>query len=60
MSFKQIQERGVTVLQIREMEEAGVLEKFARGWYWCNECGYTKPTDHKYVEIVKLNPGRFN
>lgn len=56
MSFKQLQEKGVTVLQIREMEEAGVLEKFARGWYWCNECGYTKPVDHKYVEIAKVNP----
>jgi predicted transcriptional regulator of viral defense system len=56
MSFKQLQEKGVTVLQIREMEEAGVLEKFARGWYWCNDCGYAKPADHKYVEIAKVNP----
>lgn len=56
MSFKQLQEEGVTVLQIREMEDAKVIEKFARGWYWCNECGYTKPEDHKYVEIAKVNP----
>jgi predicted transcriptional regulator of viral defense system len=56
MSFKELQKKGVTVLQIREMEEAGVLEKFARGWYWCNDCGYAKPADHKYVEIAKVNP----
>jgi predicted transcriptional regulator of viral defense system len=56
MSFKELQKKGVTVLQIREMEEAGVLEKFARGWYWCNDCGFAKPADHKYVEIAKVNP----
>lgn len=57
MSFYQLQEKGITVLQIREMEKAGVLEKFSRGWYWCNACGFTKPADHKYIEIAKVNPG---
>ena len=56
MSFAQLQDRGVTVLQLQEMEEAGILEKFARGWYWCNTCGFKKPDDHKYVEIAKVNP----
>lgn len=56
MNFRQLQAKGVTVLQLHEMEAAGVVEKFARGWYWCNECGYTRPADHRYVEIAKVNP----
>lgn len=56
MSFRQLQEIGISILNIREMEAAGVMEKFARGWYWCNACGYLKPADHKYIEIAKVDP----
>lgn len=56
MSFEQLRDFGITVLQMRELEEEGVLERFTRGWYWCNNCGYTKPADYKYIEIAKMNP----
>lgn len=56
MSFRQLKEIGISSLNIHEMERAGVVEKFARGWYWCNECGFSKPDDHKYIEIAKVNP----
>ena len=39
-----------------EMEEEGSLERFARGWYWCKDCGYEKPEDYQYIEIAKVNP----
>ena len=29
---------------------------FARGWYWCKDCGYEKPEDYQYIEIAKVNP----
>lgn len=57
MSFDNLKENGVTVLQMRELEEDGVLQRFARGWYWCNACDYEKPADYKYIEISKVNPG---
>lgn len=56
MSFEQLRENDVTVLQMRELEEDGILQRFTRGWYWCSSCGYEKPADYKYVEIAKMNP----
>ncbi len=56
MSFEQLRDMGITVLQMRELEEEGILERFTRGWYWCNSCGYQKPADYKYIEIAKMNP----
>ncbi len=56
MSFEQLRENGITVLQMRELEENGVLDRFCRGWYWCNECDVKKPADYKYIEIAKMNP----
>ncbi len=55
MSFETLKEEGITISQIRELVDRGVLDKFARGWYWCNECGYSRPADHRYVEIGKVN-----
>ena len=43
MSFADLRDHQVTVLQLAEMEEEGSLERFARGWYWCKDCGYEKP-----------------
>jgi predicted transcriptional regulator of viral defense system len=56
MSFGELKDAGITILQIREMEEEKVLHKFARGWYWCSECGLEKPANHKYIELGKANP----
>jgi predicted transcriptional regulator of viral defense system len=56
MSFGELKEAGITILQIREMEEEKVLDKFARGWYWCNDCGLERPENHEYIEIGKANP----
>lgn len=56
MNFAQLREDGVTVKQLKELESQGILERFARGWYWCCDCGYTKPVDYKYIEISKVNP----
>ena len=56
MSFSDLRDHQVTVLQLAEMEEEGSLERFARGWYWCKECGYEKPKDYQYIEIAKVNP----
>lgn len=55
MSFEQLKENGITVTQIQELSEKQVLDKFARGWYWCKICGVEKPADHKYIEIGKAN-----
>ena len=52
MSFSDLRDHQVTVLQLAEMEEEGSLERFARGWYWCKECGYEKPKDYQYIEIA--------
>lgn len=56
MSFMELKNKGVTTLQLREMEQEDVVEKFARGWYWCRECGMNKPNDYKYIEIAKAYP----
>jgi len=56
MSFGNLKEAGVAIGQIHELENMGVLEKIARGWYWCRECGWEKPEDYKYVEICKVYP----
>ncbi|MBO4903569.1 MAG: hypothetical protein J5518_12340 [Lachnospiraceae bacterium] len=56
MSFEQLRENDVTVLQMRELEEEGILHRFTRGWYWCSACGLEKPADYKYIEIAKMNP----
>lgn len=56
MSFEALKEEGVTVLQMRELEDELVLTRFARGWYWCNDCGYEKPKDYKYIEISLVDP----
>lgn len=56
MKYSQLRENQVTVLQIRELEERGILQKISWGWYWCDECGFEKPKDYKYVEIAKVNP----
>ena len=55
MSFEQLKEKGVTIAQIQELVDREILDKFARGWYWCNKCGYERPQDRKYIEIVKVN-----
>lgn len=51
MSFETLKSEGVTVLQMRELEDECVIERFCRGWYWCNACGYDKPINYKYIEI---------
>ena len=56
MNFDSLRRNGITVLQMRELESEGVLQRFARGWYWCGECGISKPQDYKYVEIGMVNP----
>ena len=56
MSFGQLKDAGVTIGQIHELEAMGVLQKIARGWYWCQECGWEKPKDYKYIEICKVYP----
>lgn len=55
MSFEQLKEKGVTIAQIQELVDREILDKFARGWYWCNKCGYERPKDRKYIEIGKVN-----
>lgn len=55
MTFSQMLENGITVLQMRELEESGTLERFARGCYWCKDCGIEKPKNHKYIEIGIAN-----
>ncbi|MCI5649177.1 MAG: hypothetical protein MR332_07070 [Fusicatenibacter sp.] len=56
MNFAELQSYRVTVLQLREMEAEGSVQRFARGWYWCRKCGIEKPKDHRYIEIAKVNP----
>lgn len=55
MNFEQLKEEGVTIAQIQELADREILDKFARGWYWCNKCGYERPADRKYIEIGKVN-----
>lgn len=57
MNFEQLKFNKVTVKQIQELEGRSVIDNFSRGWYWCNDCGYEKPADYKYIEIAKVNPG---
>lgn len=56
LSFSELKENGTTTLQLQEMERENVVERFARGWYWCRECGIEKPDDYKYIEIAKVYP----
>ena len=56
LSFSDLKNKGVTAVQLRELEQENVVEKFARGWYWCRECGFEKPKDYKYIEIAKVYP----
>ena len=56
LSFSELKENGTTTLQLQEMERENVVERFARGWYWCRECGIEKPNDYKYIEIAKVYP----
>ena len=55
MSFEQLKEKGVTIAQIQELVDREILDKFARGWYWCNNCGFDTPKDRKYIEFGKVN-----
>ena len=65
MSFADLRDHQVTVLQLAEMEEEGSLERFARGWYWCKDCGYEKPEDYQYtvsythLDVYKRQPYTF-
>lgn len=56
LSFSELKDEGVTTLQLQEMERENAVERFARGWYWCRECGIEKPKDYKYIEIAKVYP----
>lgn len=56
MSYADLQKERVTILQIRELENDGTVQKFSRGWYWCRKCGIEKADDYKYIEIAKVNP----
>lgn len=56
MSFRQMKDLGVTELQIQELKRRGVLECYARGYYWCGCCGFEKPADYKYVECGHAFP----
>ncbi|MBP5305891.1 MAG: type IV toxin-antitoxin system AbiEi family antitoxin domain-containing protein [Lachnospiraceae bacterium] len=55
-SFATLRENKVTVSQMRELEEKGVVERFARGWYWA--CGIydKKPKKYKYIELCQACP----
>lgn len=53
MSFGQLKDAGVTIGQIHELEAMGVLQKIARSWYWCRECGWEKPQDYKFEKVLK-------
>lgn len=55
MNFEQLKDEGITVTQIQELTEKGVLDKFARGWYWCGMCGIDRPEHHRYIEIGMAN-----
>lgn len=55
MSFDMMKEEGITVVQIQELVDKGGLERFARGCYWCNECGLTKPEHYRYIETALAN-----
>lgn len=56
MSFEQLQAEKITIAQIKELEARKTLYKFARGCYWCTECGYSKPKNFKYIAVAKMNP----
>lgn len=56
MGFADLQSYQITISQIHELESEGIIEKFARGWYWCRECGLIKAKDSKFIEIAKVNP----
>ena len=55
-SFASLRDNKVTVSQMRELEEKGVVERFARGWYWA--CGVydKKPKKYKYLELCQAFP----
>lgn len=55
MSFERLKGEGVSVAQIRELVDKGVLERFARGCYWCSECGMDKPLHYRYIETALAN-----
>lgn len=55
-SFAELKTQGVTAPQLQELERDNVVERFARGWYWCRVCGLEKPQDYKYIEIAKVYP----
>lgn len=56
MSFADLREEKITVIQMRELEERGVIQKISYGWYWCTACGIQKPADYKYIELGKVEP----
>lgn len=56
MSFADLRGEKITVTQMRELEERGVIQKISYGWYWCTTCGLQKPADYKYIELGKVEP----
>lgn len=56
MNYDSLKNEGIGVLQLRVLEDEGAVSKFSRGWYWCDKCGFNRPSDHKYIEICKVDP----
>ena len=56
MTYTEMLREGMTVVQMRELEDRGILQRFARGCYWCRECGLDKPENYRYIEIGISNP----
>lgn len=55
MSFKALRDEKITITQMNELVDRGVLQRFSRGWYWYQEEN-EKPENYRMIEIGMVNP----
>lgn len=55
LSFDALRKEKITITQMNELVEKGVLQRFSRGWYWYQGDDAQKPENYRMIEICKVN-----
>lgn len=56
LCFDDLRKEKITITQMNELVNKGILQRFSRGWYWYQGEGAQKPENYRMIEICKVNP----
>lgn len=56
LSFDDLRREKITITQMNELVDKGILQRFSRGWYWYMGDNAVKPANYQMIEIAKVNP----